>query len=394
MTSAIGGSVSGPDLTDLTDVMDVMVVGGGPAGSSCARALQKRGLRVAVLDRAEFPRDKICAGWVTPQVLELLDIDLDDYSRDGRVFQPITGFRTGTMSGREVETDFGRAVSYGIRRCEFDEYLLRRTGAELLLGESLESLERCDSGWRINGRCEARVVVGAGGHFCPVARRLGARSVEGASVVRAQEVEFAIPAGQHESVAVRPERPELHFCDDLSGYGWCFRKGDFLNIGLGRLDPAGLADHVADYTRLLAERGRVGCEIEGRFKGHAYQLYERVVPRLVDDGVLLIGDAAGLAYPQSGEGIRPAVESGVIAAGVIAEALSGPAGDVTAESLKPYAESIEARFGRPRTSSMSGWLPNRVLEGLAARLMGTGWFSRKVVIENWFLHSGEPVLEA
>ena len=124
MTSAIGGSVSGPDLTD---VMDVMVVGGGPAGSSCARALQKRGLRVAVLDRAEFPRDKICAGWVTPQVLELLDVDLDDYSRDGRVFQPITGFRPGTMSGREVETDFGRAVSYGIRRCEFDEYLLRRT---------------------------------------------------------------------------------------------------------------------------------------------------------------------------------------------------------------------------------------------------------------------------
>jgi len=346
MSSAIGGSVSG---------FDVMVVGGGPAGSSCARALQKHGLRVAVLDRAEFPRDKICAGWVTPQVLELLDVDLDDYAGGGRVLQPITAFRTGTMSGREVETDFGRAVSYGIRRFE------------------------------------ARVVVGAGGHFCPVARQLGARSVEGASVVRAQEVEFAIPAGQHESVA---ERPERHFCDDLSGYGWCFRKGDFLNIGLGRLDPSGLADHLADYTRLLADRGRVGCEIGGRFKGHAYQLYERVVPRLVDDGLLLIGDAAGLAYPQSGEGIRPAVESGVTAAGVIAGALSGPASDVVAESLQPYAASIEARFGVPRTSSMTGWLPNRVLEGLAARLMGTGWFSRKVVIENWFLHSGEPVLEA
>ena len=373
---------------------DVLVVGGGPAGSSCARALARAGVDVAVLDRSEFPRDKTCAGWVTPPVLELLEVEADDYTAAGRVLQPITAFRTGTMSGREVETDFGRPVSYGIRRCEFDEYLLRRSGARLLLGESLESLERSGDVWRINGRFEARVVVGAGGHFCPVSRRLGARTIEGASVVRAQEVEFPIPSGQHESVTIRPERPELHFCDDLSGYGWCFRKGDFLNIGLGRLDPSGLSDHVADYTRMLADRGRVGCDIDARFKGHAYQLYERVVPRLVDDGVVLVGDAAGLAYPQSGEGIRPAVESGVIAARVIAGAVSGPGAEVVAESLQPYARSIKARFGSPRKSAITSWLPASVLEGLAARLMGTGWFSRKVVIENWFLHSREPVLEA
>jgi len=373
---------------------DVLVVGGGPAGSSCARALTGAGLDVGVLDRAEFPRDKTCAGWVTPQVLELLEVDLDDYAAAGRVLQPITAFRTGTISGREVETDFGYPVSYGIRRCEFDEYLLRRSGARLQLGESLESLERDGDGWRINEHLAARVVVGAGGHFCPVARRMGARTVEGASVVRAQEVEFPIPAGQHESVTVRPERPELHFCDDLSGYGWCFRKGNFLNIGLGRLDSSGLSDHVADYTRMLVDRGRVGCQIDARFKGHAYQLYERVVPRLVDDGVVLVGDAAGLAYPQSGEGIRPAVESGVIAARVIAGVLSGPDADVVAESLQPYARSIEARFGPPRNSAITSWLPASVLERLAARLMGTGWFSRKVVIENWFLHAREPVLEA
>src|SRR5262249_3825074 len=138
--------------------------------------------------------------------------------------------------------------------------------------------------------------------------------------VTAQEIEFAIPDSAGVAGSVSAAIPELYFCQDLAGYGWCFRKGAHLNIGLGRTDPTGLADHVAEFREFLRSRGKVTCDIPARFHGHAYRLYERIVPKLADDGVLLIGDSAGLAYPQSGEGIRPAVESGMLAADVILEA--------------------------------------------------------------------------
>ena len=123
------------------DKCDILICGGGPAGSSCAWKLRRSGLDVAVMDKATFPRDKVCAGWITPQVVEDLEIDIHDYRRD-RTFQPITGFRTGMIGGREVETRYDRPVSYGIRRFEFDNYLLNHCGARLRLNEGVKSLER------------------------------------------------------------------------------------------------------------------------------------------------------------------------------------------------------------------------------------------------------------
>src|SRR5262249_57697064 len=102
---------------------EVLIVGGGPAGSSCAAQLMHAGRDVLVVDRKTFPRDKTCAGWVTPQVWEVLGADPNDYARS-HVCQPITGFRTGMIGGEEVATEYGRVVSYGIRRCEFDHFLL------------------------------------------------------------------------------------------------------------------------------------------------------------------------------------------------------------------------------------------------------------------------------
>src|SRR6202163_2897934 len=96
---------------------DVLIVGGGPAGSTCARTLQRAGVDVLVLDAARFPRDRVCAGWITHQVLDELGIELGEY-RQGRTLQPITGFRTGVVGGRaETATAYGRPVSFAIRRC-------------------------------------------------------------------------------------------------------------------------------------------------------------------------------------------------------------------------------------------------------------------------------------
>ena len=97
---------------------------------------------VAILDKRVFPRDKICGGWITPAVLNELRIDPLEYARDDHVLQSITGFRTSWMGGPEVQTDYGRTVSYGIRRFEFDEFLLQRCGARVFQGESLTRLER------------------------------------------------------------------------------------------------------------------------------------------------------------------------------------------------------------------------------------------------------------
>src|SRR5262245_5359412 len=119
------------------DSCDVLIVGGGPAGSSCAWGLRRSGRDVLVMDAASFPRDKVCAGWITPHVVDALELDLTDY-RIGRTLQPITGFRTGLVGGADdLETAYDAAVSYGIRRCEFDHYLLQRSGARLRLGEPI-----------------------------------------------------------------------------------------------------------------------------------------------------------------------------------------------------------------------------------------------------------------
>lgn len=208
---------------------DALIVGGGPAGSTCARRLHDAGLDVLVLDKRAFPRDKTCAGWITPAVTAELDLDTKDYAAT-RTLQPITAFRTGIIAGRTILTEYDSPVSFGIRRFEFDHYLLARSGARLLLGEKAESIERAGNSWIVNGSISAKLLIGAGGHFCPVARMLGPSAAR-ELVVAAQEVEFEMSPAQAAACRVESSTPELYFCRDLRGYGWCFRKGYFLNIG-------------------------------------------------------------------------------------------------------------------------------------------------------------------
>jgi geranylgeranyl reductase family protein len=298
---------------------DALIVGGGPAGSSCAWKLRGHGMDVMIMDKAIFPRDKVCAGWITPTVLETLQVDIEDYARQ-HVLQPISAFRTGLIDGDSVETRYPSTVSYGIRRYEFDNYLLRRSGARLRLGEALKSLRKDGTQWIVNDVISTPVVIGAGGHFCPVARFIGAQLGAGEPAITAKEIEFRMSPAQSDECQVQEDMPELYFCRDLKGYGWCFRKGSYLNIGLGREGNYRLAEHLQHFCDFLKQRGRIPQGIPDSFHGHAYLLYGHAVRRQIEDGVLLVGDAAGLAYPQSGEGIRPAVESGLMAAATLIEA--------------------------------------------------------------------------
>ena len=371
------------------DYYDLIIVGAGPAGSTLASALENSGKRILIIDKRDFPRDKTCAGWVTPAVMETLDIDPEEYAT-GRTLQPIRRFRIGMMGQPSVENDHGEVVSYGIRRYEFDDYLLSRVNCPKQLATPVKSIVRKDGNWVINDTWEAPLVVGAGGHFCPVARLLGEGPGGHETVVAAKEVEFEMTPEQASACQARGDTPELWFCRDLKGYAWVFRKGNFLNIGLGREDNHKLTGHLQEFVEDMKATGRIPADLPGRFKGHAYLLYAHAERPLVDDGILLVGDAAGLAYTQSGEGIRPAIESALMAADVIDQA-----SDYSASSLQVYGDAIADRFGNRAGESEQGWqVPDWVKMPLASTLMRSHWFTRKVVTEKWFLHQQVPPLKA
>ena len=272
---------------------------------------------------------------------------------------------------------------------EFDHYLLQRSGARQTLGEAVALLERKEGWWHVNRRIRARLLVGAGGHNCPVARLLGAK-IGNEEVVAAQAAEIAMSPEQERLCRTRADTPALFFSRDMKGYGWLFRKGNFLNIGLGRRDTVNLGRHTSDFCRFLEERGDLAPGFSPRFQGHAYLLYAGQGGRTcVGDGALLIGDAAGLSHPFSGEGILPAIESALLAADTILAA----DGDYRSNRLEPYAARLAARLGGginiPSAPFSSG-----LLGFLGARLLSSSWFTRHVVLDRWFLHRNRKALHA
>jgi flavin-dependent dehydrogenase len=203
-------------------------------------------------------------------------------------------------------------------------------------------------------------------------------------VVAAQEVEFELDAEQARACPVSGDVPELFFERDLRGYAWLVRKGPVLNVGIGRQDPHDLSGHAQRFLAFCESRGKLPPRTPPKRHGHAYLLYGQTPRPLAGDGFMLIGDSAGLAWPQSGEGIRPAVESGLLAARAIA-----------AKDLAGYAHAMEARFG-PRAPSvrrgLSDLLPPSLRPWAAEKLLAQPMFAKRVVVDGWFLHRNQPAL--
>ncbi|MCK4709095.1 MAG: FAD-dependent oxidoreductase, partial [Gammaproteobacteria bacterium] len=192
---------------------DILIIGGGPAGSTLAYSLRKSDLKIGILDKQNFPRQKVCAGWVTPEVMRILNIDLKDYAKNNTL-QKISGFKISQLGQKQVESHYdGEPVSYGIRRVEFDDYLLKRCGAELIMPQAFKTMDKNKNGWLVNEKYQAKLVIGAGGHYCPVARAMDSKGVSELVVV-AQEVEFEMNAQQKQNCKVKEEVPELFFTPD------------------------------------------------------------------------------------------------------------------------------------------------------------------------------------
>src|SRR5437763_81938 len=114
---------------------DVLIVGGGPAGSTCARQLTAAGAKVAIFDRAEFPRVKLCAGWLSPQFWEVTELAPSDYDRGLWEWHTAHVYYRGKDHAVPCHGWF-------IRRYELDDFLLRRSGADLKLGVAVKQIER------------------------------------------------------------------------------------------------------------------------------------------------------------------------------------------------------------------------------------------------------------
>ena len=364
---------------------EVIVVGGGPGGSTTAWRLARAGLRVLVLDAAVFPRVKICAGWVTPEALGDLEIDPEKYPLTIKPFEACVL----EFEGARHETGWSSAASFGIIRREFDHYLLERAasaGADVRWGIRVTSVEQRPDAVAVTterGRFEAPLIVGAGGHRCPVAHALGEIS-EREEVVAAQESETRLSPEWVERLGRFMRAPELYVEPDLRGYGWYFPKQDFLNIGIGctGANDGSLPRRRDALVATLRTNGRLPAAMPIEpFKGHAYVVRRRAPRRLAGPRFMLVGDAAGLARDLSGEGIGPAIRSGLLAA-TAAEAFVR-----RGVPLEGYVREIETLYGRGEP----GWLGRQLdrlpagLARLAVRVvLGLGLARRRIVFDGIF----------
>lgn len=363
------------------ELLDVIVVGGGPAGSTCAGILKKKGFSVTVVDKASFPRSKLCAGWITNSVFTLLNISPEEYSRDNTL-QPISSFVVWDRKHKAHPVDFGETVSYGILRKEFDGFLLKKSGVEILENYRVKHIRKMPGYIELNNDLRAKVIIGAGGHFCPVSKFLG-NGITDTYTLAAMESETLLDEQTIKKYIPYPGSPEIIYLEDLKGYAWFFSKGNYLTIGIGSLKKKELRRNLTGFLDTLKRAGRLPDEllkVIAPFQGHPYKIYPGGKRTLFGDRVLLTGDSAGLASSTSGEGILPAVRSAILAAETISEAN----GVYTRETLGEYQRKIVSVFGKPnaqpvivQTHRFERVLFNTLLLGTAA--------GRRYIINNLFL---------
>jgi geranylgeranyl reductase family protein len=285
---------------------DAVVVGAGPSGSTAAYHLAQAGARVALIDRARFPRDKPCGGGVTVRAFAQAPVDLTPV-----VERVISRVRFSYRLGASFDYAYPETLVYMTQRVRLDAYLAEQAasaGAELREGVQVQGVTLGEDGGPVIetsvGRLGAGVLIGADGANGVTARALGlASSSEPGVALEAHFVDHADPSLE-QSIA-------LDLGGMPGGYGWSFPKADHLNVGSAGWRSVGgrLRDHLAQLRHYYG----LDAATETYIRGHHLPTRADGAP-IVRGRALLAGDAAGLVDPLSGEGIYAAFVSGRLAA--------------------------------------------------------------------------------
>ncbi len=301
---------------------DVAIVGAGPAGSTAAYRLATAGARVLLVDKAEFPRDKPCGGGVTGRAARLLPFSIEPVVED-----TVTRMDCGLFYRRHISRTARKPIAYMTQRSRLDHFLLQKAeeaGADVRTGTSANASE-----------LDARLVIGADGCNGSSAKQLGLAEQRAHGVA----LEANYPWEQRFAGAM-----VLEIAIVRGGYGWIFPKGDHVNVGVG--------GNEAEGPKLRAELKRM-CEAYGIDPDSAtgtrgYRLPMRAVgTQLARGTTAVIGDAAGLVDPFSGDGMYEAFYSAKLVSEAALDVLAG-----RAEDLAPYQAAVERRIA---PLARAGW---------------------------------------
>jgi geranylgeranyl reductase family protein len=318
---------------------DVAIVGGGPAGSTAAYRLARAGASVLLVDRATFPRDKPCGGGVTGRAARLLPFSIEPVVED-----VVDRLECRLRYGPHFERTAHAPLAVMTQRKRLDHFLLEKAaeaGAEVRDGVKVKDV-RPDA-LSVDGKdVQARIVIGADGCNGTTARALDL----GGEIVHGVALEANFPHDVRFAHAMVLELAVVR-----GGYGWVFPKGDHVNVGVGGDESE--ATHLRDHLRRL-------CEMHGIDFGTATGTRGYRLPMRRPDGPLargttaLIGDAAGLLDPFSGDGLYEAFLSAQLVADAALAVLAG-----RAEGLEPYAQAVDRRI-TPLTTA--GWGAKRAFD--------------------------------
>ena len=306
---------------------DAIVVGAGPAGAAAARLLASARASVLLLDRARFPRDKPCGGGLTGRAARLLPEPIDEVVEDRATRVRL---RAGYRGGYERES--ARPLVLLTRRSRLDAYLAGRAavaGAEFRDGTRVEGVDGTTVLLAGGGRARGDVLIGADGANGAVARSLGlAGAIDHGVALEANAPHYS----RYRGTLV------LEFGVVPGGYGWVFPKADHVNVGVGGWAGEGprLRAHLG---RLCRAHGIDPDRLEGA-RGHRLPM-RRPDAVLARGRAALIGDAAGLVDPFSGDGIYEALLSADLAADAALDVLAG-----REDTLEPYHDAVTARLAR------------------------------------------------
>ncbi|MEW2441463.1 geranylgeranyl reductase family protein [Micromonospora marina] len=358
-------------MTAVENDADVIVVGAGPGGSATAYHLARHGVRVLLLEKTEFPREKVCGDGLTPRaVRQLIRMGVDTSPEAGWLHNK--GLRV-IGGGVRLELDWPDLASfpnYGLvrTRLDFDDLLVQRAvaaGAKLrtsvnVLGPVLGADDRVVGVQAEVGpdkepaTFHAPLVVAADGVSGRFPLALGLAKREDRPIGVAVRRYYRSPAKHDDDYLESWLELRAKGSDALlPGYGWIFGLGDGrVNVGLGVLNSSS-AFGKTNYRKLLTDWLANTPEdwgmtdesnAEGPILGAALPMGFNRVPHYTR-GVLLVGDSGGMVNPFNGEGIAYAMESGEMAAEVVVQALARPAGAERERALMAYPQELKARFG-------------------------------------------------